>query len=197
MSELPDHHVVDTPWRPEPIIWRTGQDIEHKATLMTFTQRPELTHVVREVRVVDIGKYGTPDLTLLQIEETIDRTETEFARMARVGLNVAPHEWHITKDNEGKHRTLARVAIIDGFRLSRHQTIDGVKSLPEPKRSIELAYEESMEQYYAEVSEYELYDGHSKQQYVYGIPRTRPQAPESLILVDIEPIFYTANPEKN
>ena len=195
MSESMDYREVDTPWQPEPIIWRDGRDLAHREALKAFTRLPEPTHVVREVRVVDVGKYGTPHLTLTQIEDTIDRTETEFMRMISVGLNVAPHEWHVTQDMAGKHRTLARVAIIDGFKLSKHQTIHGIKSLPEPRRSIELAYEDMMERYYAQADEYELFDGHSKQQYIYGSPRGTTE-PQSLNLVDIEPVFYTVDRNK-
>lgn len=197
MSGMPDYREIDTPWKPEPIIWRDDRDIAHKEAIKAHVKLPEHNHVVREVRVADTARFRAEQATLTQIEETIARAETEFGRLSDAGLLTAPHEWHVTQDADGKHRALARVAIIDGLGLSKRPLGCEIDSLPESKRAAEHLYETAMGRYYANVQDYELFDGHGKTQFVYGDIREAPLGKMALYLVDIEPIFYTLNSDNS
>ena len=196
MGVLPHHQEIDTPWEPEPIIWRDGKDAAHKEALEARVRLPEISHIVREVHVADVGRFGKVDPTLHQVKDILSRTEAEFDRLIEAGFLIAPHEWHVTQDHSGRHRTLARVAIIDGFKLSQHTNNTENALLSLAKSAVEAAYELKMERYYETTPESEHFDGHGKHQYIYGSVRTQQLAKQALYLVDIEPVFFTLNPDK-
>lgn len=191
-AEYPHYQEIDTPWEPQPIVWRfvnsDGGAMRRPSESMPYAgsmlekaiHETHLSHVVREVRVMRdrLFSFSWPVAT---VEEELRVADEQFAQLESLThLKVAPTAWHVFQDSYRNTRTLARVEIIENAkrgprRLTTQKAVD--------------TFDKAVNTYYAEGRGRLLCDVYDLRQYVLGRPRSNPLSEQALYMVDIEPIL--------
>ncbi len=117
LPHIPPSEIA-TPWDAQPIAWRHASPL-HRADAINAQIDAGYDYIVREVLVRHPEHIPSPgrravQLTLDQCIEATELATSEFELMAEAGLVAAPTQWHSFLDEEGRARTLARVAVVDG-----------------------------------------------------------------------------------
>jgi len=179
------------PWPSQDVIWR---DDFAPPSIRIATLRKEiskgLSHIVREVMIRD--KHSTRENRAQSrdhAESVIAQTKQEFDYLRDCGIAVAPTEWFVAIDRTESVRTLARVAIIEGYDMEEYRW-DVPLSEDEQERYYEL--QEKIGNY-LKVGEQgsRLADVCYLRQYRYGTPRDENLGltSQAAYLVDIEPVY--------
>jgi len=191
-----DYRDISTPWEPQPIVSRYSLYRTNRDSIEAAVAKKAHTHLVREVRVqTHTSQFGYNHLyNDLSIEETIEGlalVDEQFRQLETLtDLRVAPTEWHVFHDDNGKTRTLARVQIIDGYQLPRYLT--SRHNLSPEVLLQRQTLEEGIQAYRTNQQGPELSDIRSFNQYIVGRPRVALSdhlAEKAIYLVDIEPLL--------
>lgn len=188
----------ESPWA-QPIAWRfTGNE-----GLEQQIADPTLSHLVREVVVKTRRGFSGLELSPNEVRTDLELVDEQFRQLeALTELKVVPVEWHISLDERGLTRTLARVPIIDGYDGVLSDIEDEEDLVNNPELSPEVSnilrvYLRGLDTYYRDATGRRLDDIDRIGQFKYGAPRVVGQPSLggwSLYLVDIEPALESQYP---
>lgn len=200
---FPDYTAIDTPWEPEPIVWRyTTPDATFKSVtsheernffaLKAATDNPDVTHIVREVEVMTHPSLPSMFRPVHEIVSSLVEIDWQFQQFEDLtDLKVPRRQWHVFSDGHGRTRTLARVEVVEGNDLiapfSKESDADA------ETRAIIRDIKRQVASYRNQAVGRPLFDIEFARQYRRGIPRTEaanPLAVQALYMVDIEPVTY-------
>jgi hypothetical protein len=190
MPVLPQR--IEHPWPEQEIVFNYGnRKTRHEA--LRAQVATGVPYILREVAVIDpngIEHHLDEDY----VHEVLAHAEEEFKLLEKHGLAVAKTEWFTFKDNFGFTRTLARVAVINGWVFSPLQ-FPAFNPAEGEEHATYAALDQSINGYrFCDSAGDRLQDVFRNVQYVHGIPVDptlgHQEAPRTT-LIDTEPIFST------
>jgi hypothetical protein len=190
----PDWQQIDTPWEPQPIVWRASDSYQRTDELSAYVANdPTRTHLVREIAVHE-PENGYKPGTVARTEQILEKTEEELRLLGKCGLASAEVAWHVFTTGQTV-RTLARVAIINGISAepwaSRYgDKLQPTKEMPTPSGQDYYELDEGISAY-LRIPGKRICDYGSRRQYRYGVPRTTPNSKPQFHLIDPEPLQWS------
>lgn len=198
---FPNYQDIETPWAPEPIIWRYTTPGADYRSVKTHRERnfdalyaagsdPTLTHIVREIEVMTHPYLLSMNRFVDDVAKSLVEVDDQFKQLEDLtALKVPDHEWHVFGDGAGKTRVLTRVEVVEGEDLlepfAKEETAD------EATKDIIASIKEQVRHYRKHASGRPLLDIEFARQYRLGSPRSN-LATRGLFLVDIEPVTHNA-----